>query len=156
MATQAQSMTTLGTPSGEVLLTISGAISVTNTADNTAQLDRAMLHELPQSRIETSTIWTKGVQSFSGVELHTLLAALGVQSGTIRVIALNDYAVEIPVSEIRAGGAVLADVRNDAPMTVRDKGPLWIVYPYDTSDEFRTEVVYSRSVWQVDRIEVQP
>lgn len=156
MAIQAQSLTTLAAPTGEVVLTVSGEISVTNSAENTAQLDRTMLHEMPQRTIETTTIWTSGMQTFSGVDLHDLLAALGVTEGTIRVVALNDYAVEIPVNEIEAGGAMLADLRNDVPMTVRDKGPLWIVYPYDQSAMFRTEVVYSRSVWQVDRIEVLP
>jgi hypothetical protein len=38
-------------------------------------------------------------------------------------------------------------------MSVRDKGPLWIIYPYDSSADYRTEVVYSRSIWQLDRIE---
>lgn len=152
----AQAMTELAAPSGEVLLTVSGALEVTNSPDHTAKLDRAMLHAMPQRTIKTSTIWTQGEQSFSGADLHELLAALGIVQGTIRVVALNNYAVEIPVAEIQAGGAILADLRNDLPMSVRDKGPLWIIYPYDQSEDFRTEVVYSRSVWQVDRIEVLP
>ena len=39
-------------------------------------------------------------------------------------------------------------------MSIRDKGPLWVVYPYDSSADYRTEVIYSRSIWQLDRIEV--
>jgi hypothetical protein len=38
-------------------------------------------------------------------------------------------------------------------MSLRDKGPLWIIYPYDSKSDFRTEVVYSRSIWQRDRLE---
>jgi hypothetical protein len=38
-------------------------------------------------------------------------------------------------------------------MSVRDKGPLWVIYPYD-SDDYRSEVIYSRSIWQLDRLEV--
>jgi hypothetical protein len=41
-------------------------------------------------------------------------------------------------------------------MTVRDKGPLWIVYPYDAKPEYRQELIYSRSIWQLDHIEVKP
>lgn len=146
----------LTAPQGEVLLTVSGAITQSNTPDGSAELDRAQLAALPQTEITTSTIWTKGVQHFSGVELRTLLDALGASGTMLRVIALNDYVVEIPADEIVAGGALLASQRNDAPMSVRDKGPLWIIYPYDSSDDFRTEVIYSRSVWQVNRIEVLP
>jgi hypothetical protein len=43
---------------------------------------------------------------------------------------------------------------NGAPMSVRDKGPLWIVYPYDSDPRFQTEIIYSRSIWQLDRLEV--
>ena len=37
---------------------------------------------------------------------------------------------------------------------MRDKGPLWIIYPYDQNTDYQTEVIYSRSIWQLDRIEV--
>ena len=39
-------------------------------------------------------------------------------------------------------------------MTLRDKGPLWLVYPYDADTAYQSEVIYARSVWQLDRIEV--
>jgi hypothetical protein len=31
-----------------------------------------------------------------------------------------------------------------------------VVYPYDMSTVYQSEVVYTRSVWQLDRIEVLP
>ncbi len=40
-------------------------------------------------------------------------------------------------------------------MSVREKGPLWIVYPYSSSPEFQNEVIYSRSIWQLNRITVE-
>ena len=39
-------------------------------------------------------------------------------------------------------------------MSLRDKGPLWIVYPFDSNPSYSTEVTYARSIWQLDRIEV--
>jgi hypothetical protein len=47
-------------------------------------------------------------------------------------------------------------MRNGASMTVRDKGPLWIIYPYDARRDYRTEIHYSRSVWQLEQIDVRP
>jgi hypothetical protein len=41
-------------------------------------------------------------------------------------------------------------------MRLRDKGPVWVVFPYDLATEYQSEVVYSRSVWQMVRIEVLP
>ena len=46
-------------------------------------------------------------------------------------------------------------LRNGEPMSVRDKGPLWVVYNFDSNPEFQTEVMYSRSIWQLDRIVVE-
>jgi hypothetical protein len=40
-------------------------------------------------------------------------------------------------------------------MSLREKGPLWIIYPFDSSPEYQTELTYSRSIWQLNRIEVQ-
>ena len=40
-------------------------------------------------------------------------------------------------------------------MSVREKGPLWVIYPFDSDPEYQTEVIYSRSIWQLDRIVVE-
>lgn len=151
--------TALPALAGPVLLTVTGRIAGakgTGDSPGVAQFDAARLAALPRREFATSTIWTEGVQSFSGVELRSLIDHLGVTGGTLKITAVNDYSIQIPVSEVAAGGALLADLRDGKPMTVRDKGPLWLVYPYDSASEFRNEVVYSRSVWQVDRIEVMP
>ena len=46
----------LAKPSGRVILTVSGNIDQTNTPDNAAEFDLAMLDALPQTSFETSTI----------------------------------------------------------------------------------------------------
>ena len=38
--------------------------------------------------------------------------------------------------------------------SVRDKGPLFLVYPFDTNPETYNEKYFSRSVWQIKEIEV--
>lgn len=143
----------LAQPSGEVLLTVTGAISVAN-ADGDAVFDRAMLESLPQVSFETATIWTDGVHEFTGVPLVDLLAAVGANGSTLTAVALNDYSVDIPVSDAVAGGPIVAYMVDGAPMTVRNKGPLWIVYPYDLEPDYQSEVIFSRSIWQLVRIDV--
>ena len=147
--------TALPPAEGTIVLTVTGAITQTN-AEGAAELDLALLGEMDSVVIETTTIWTEGVQTFEGVELATLLDALGAEGSTLRAIAHNDYAVDIPVSDAVAGGPVVAYLRNGAEMSMRDKGPLWIVYPYDAKPDYQSELIYSRSIWQLDRIEVQP
>lgn len=136
-------------PQGDVLLTITHG----GNDGQTIELDFAGLEALGLTTIETSTIWTEGTQVFEGVELAAITKALGISSGSISAVALNDYTVEIPVSDAIDGGPILAIKRNSVPMSVRDKGPVWVIYPYDSSAKYRTEVVYSRSIWQLARID---
>ncbi|PUB14242.1 oxidoreductase [Yoonia sediminilitoris] len=136
-------------PTGEVVLTITGTVD-----KDPVVFDLAMLMELDATVIETATIWTEGKQVFQGVALDVLMDSIGVTQGTLLATAINDYTVEIPVSDAVAGGPIIAYKLNDATMSLRDKGPLWVVYPYDSSAAYRSEVIYSRSIWQLDRIEV--
>ena len=104
---------------------------------------------------ETETIWTHGVQSFEGVRLKDLLDSINISNGQLRAIAVNDYAVNIPVADAVSDGPIIAYKQNGAEMSRRRKGPLWIVYPYDDKKSYQTETVYSRSIWQLDRLITQ-
>jgi hypothetical protein len=143
---------TFPVPEGPVILTISGDIGVLNV-ENTLVFDRKNLLALPATTFETSTIWTQGVRSFTGVTLHTLADLLGLQNGHFFASAINDYSVEIPLSDAVEGGPIIAYSIDDKEMSLRDKGPLWVIYPYDSNSDFRSEVVYLRSIWQLDRLE---
>ncbi|MWB77284.1 molybdopterin-dependent oxidoreductase [Pseudooceanicola sp. 216_PA32_1] len=136
--------------SGPVILTI------TKNGEETAALDRQGLEGLPVSDFTTTTIWTDGPQTFRGVRLAALLERLEVRDGTLSLVAANGYAIRIAVADIRPDGALLAYQRNGAPMSLRDKGPLWLVYPYDSDPSFRTEVKYANSIWQLDQIDIIP
>lgn len=140
-------------PSGEVILTLSGDIGRTN-AEGTLVLDQALLDTLTQHEFATSTIWTEGVITFRGVLLRDLLAASDAQGSTLTLTALNDYSVSMPAADATADGPLVAYRMNGAPMPVRDKGPVWLLYPYDTHPEFRSELTYARSIWQLAHIEV--
>ena len=114
------------------------------------------LRAMPVATIETETIWTDGRQTFTGVPLEAMTAHLGLKDGVIEAVAINAYVVEIPVSDAVEGGPLIAYERNGAEMSVRDKGPLWVVYPYDSNPDYRSEEIYSRSIWQLEKITVKP
>ena len=141
-------------PLGDVVLTVSGDIETTNRP-GAAAFDLAMLEALGSKDITTTTIWTSGVSTFTGVPLVTLLEFLGVERGTLEAMAINNYSVTIPVSDAVEDGPIIAYRRDGAYMSLRDKGPLWIIYPYDQSTAYQSEVIYSRSIWQLDRIAVE-
>ena len=149
----ATSAADLDEPTGDVILTVTGEIAATNR-DDAAVLDLDMLTAMDAVTYETETIWTDGVQTFTGVLLSDLMDRLGVEGSSLSATAINDYAVEIPATDWVESGPIIAYHQNGAPMSVRDKGPLWIIYPYDDHDNYQSEVTYSRSIWQLDRIEV--
>ncbi|MGR3813241.1 MAG: molybdopterin-dependent oxidoreductase [Cognatishimia activa] len=149
----AASVAEISQPKGEVVLEISGEISSKNVAE-TAQFDLEMLQALPSHSFVTSTIWTDGAQSFEGVELSVIADLVGFEGDTLSASAVNDYTIEIPIADAAPGRAMIAYMRNGNPMPLRDKGPLWIVYPFDSSSDFQSETIYSRSIWQLNRIAV--
>ena len=116
----------LGTPTGPVLLT------VTEAGGESWEFDRAMIEALGWQTITTVTPFTEGPQEFSGIPLSALVDATGVAGTVIDAVAINDYAAEIPADHVAAHSVFLALDHNGEPMRVRDKGPVWIIYPSDT------------------------
>ncbi|WP_392336758.1 molybdopterin-dependent oxidoreductase [Loktanella salsilacus] len=92
-------------------------------------LTREQLAALDMTSFETTTIWSDGIQTYEGTSLAALAELLGLTEGKILATAINDYTVEIPVSDAVEGGPIIAVLMNGEEMSVRDKGPLWIVYP---------------------------
>jgi hypothetical protein len=131
------------------------SISSEAGAAQPVELTMEALQALPSSSFTTETIWTEGPQTFRGVSLFELAAHLELGNGVLEAAAINDYTVEVPLSDAVAGGPVIAYERNGAAMTVRDKGPLWLVYPYDSNPAYKSEEIYSRSIWQLVSLKVK-
>jgi hypothetical protein len=140
-------------PTGDVILTISGALSNTNSGSD-AVFDLAMLEALPQRTTVTSTPWYEGAQTFTGPTIADILAAVGATGATLRLVALNDYASDMPVQDTLDSPVILATRLNGNLLPVREKGPLFTIYPFDEHPELLNEVYFTRSVWQVKAIEV--
>lgn len=142
----------LGVPTGPVILTVSGSISRNNDGA-VANFDRAMLAEMDWKTLETFTRWTDGPTEFAGVDLADLLEAVGAKGTKIMASALNDYTVEILISEIEANNVFLALDMNGEPMKIRDKGPLWVVYP-QSEDQTTSSAFNDKMIWQLRSIEI--
>jgi hypothetical protein len=144
----------LATPEGKVLLEITGAIERTNTASG-AVFDLTMLSSLGVQELRTETAWTEGEQRFEGVPLRRVLDAVGARGDRLRAVALNHYESTIALDDPRAAHAFLAFRCNGSPMRVRDKGPLWIVFPWSEHPELMDDTVRTWSVWQLTGLEVK-
>ena len=143
----------LAAPTGHVILEVSGQVASTNE-DGRADFDLAMLDVLPQRETVTATPWHEGKHRFSGPTIASILEAAGATGGTLRIAALNDYATEMPIDDARTIPVILATRIDGEEISIRDKGPLFVIYPFDEQPELFNEVYFNRSVWQVKSIEV--
>jgi hypothetical protein len=141
-------------PAGSVVLTISGRVRRPNDGAR-AQFDMAMIEALPQSSFRTRTPWWARPRRFTGPLLRDVLAQAGADGETLEIRTLNDYEVEMPSSDAQRYDVVVARLLDGQPMTVRDKGPLFLVYPFDARPELHRAVYYRRSAWQLRTIEVR-
>ncbi|MBY5923935.1 MULTISPECIES: molybdopterin-dependent oxidoreductase [unclassified Halomonas] len=143
----------LPAPEGPVLLKMSGDIDNANVG-NQLWLDRQMLEQLEGRELTTDTPWHRQASRFKGPLLRSVLELAGVRAGHIRVHALNGFVADIPVSDAQRYDVILAMSQDDNVMSVRNFGPLFVLYPFDDHPELHNETIQFRSVWQVDAIEV--
>ena len=144
----------LAKPTGKVLLTMSGNIENKNAGEK-AVFDLASLEKLGTVTFQTTTPWYNGRTTFTGIPLQKLMDYVGAKGSVVKVTALNDYTTIIPLSDFKKYNVILAVKVNGEYMRIRDKGPLFIVYPYDSIPELNNQVYYSRSAWQVSRMSIE-
>lgn len=141
-------------PAGKVLLTMSGNIENTSE-EGKAVFDIASLEKLGMVSFQTASPWYNGRTTFTGIPLKKLMDYVGAKGSIVKVTALNDYTTVIPLSDFQKYNVILALKINGEYMRVRDKGPLFIVYPYDSEPELNNQVFYSRSAWQVSKMSIE-
>lgn len=140
----------LATAADGAALEVGGAIA----PPSPRRLDLAALDAIASVPLTTRTPWTQGPQHFSGVPMRRLLAALHAEGSVLRAMALNDYAVAMPIDQLLASDGFLATRQDEAPIPVRLRGPFWIVFPWSQRPELETADNRQRAVWQLHRIEI--
>lgn len=101
----------LVTPSGAVILTVSGKIGVSNRG-NEAVFDLGMLRALSQKTLKTTTPWTEGVNEFQGPLLRDILKVVAADGTIIVAAAIDDYKIEIPLKDAMDHDVILATNHN--------------------------------------------
>ena len=135
----------VGANSDTVLTVVSGG--------NARDFTREELKKFPKWTFATTTPWTEGPTVFEGVRLSDLLDAVDGGGINLKATALNEYAAIMKIGDVR-DDALVAYAMNGKAMSVRDKGPLWMVFPFDAKPHLKAEQYYSRSVWQLRSLSV--
>ncbi|MFM2607774.1 hypothetical protein AAFX30_09120 [Vibrio chagasii] len=114
------------------------------------ELSREQLLMLPQSEIATILPWSEGKSVYSGVTLQAVLETMDLSvSPIVTFIALNDYKVSIPKEDFYDHQPIIAIKQDGEFMSVRDKGPYWLIYPLSSSPELDNTDIHSKMIWQI-------
>lgn len=133
-----------------IVLTVTGAIAAP------AEFTLTSLEALGLVELRTRTAWTgPALRRFGGVPLARLLDAVGSRGTALHAVALNDYAVSAPIPELLRHDAFLATREEGAPMRIRDRGPVWLIFPWSQRPELDVPTVRERAIWQLRRIEIR-
>lgn len=134
----------------EPILLVRGAIA----GGHERHFTRSQFEAIGVSSLTTRTPWNQDPVEFTGVKLSAFLHHVGAHGKVLRVTALNDYVTAIPVEDV-AHDPILATRRDGKVMAVRDKGPIFIIYPFDADKSLNNELYFSRCAWQVKSIEIE-
>lgn len=140
-------------PTEPVVLTVRGRLGLPH-AETGVTFDMPTLERLGLIRFTTPTAWTDGLVTFEGVLVSRLLEVLAVPGNVteLAMTALDDYQVTIPVTDVRTWPVIIAIKRDGRYMSVRNKGPLWVVYPRHAFPELAQTKHNSKWIWQLKEI----
>ncbi len=119
-------------------------------------LDREEMEAFPQTTVITSSPYYDGAKEFTGPTLKRVLDAFGLSDQTrITFQALNDYRVHGTLAEVLALDAIVATRMEGRTMSIRNRGPFWIMLPLSDRPELDHGDYHQYMVWQLDRIELK-
>ncbi|MCV9909575.1 hypothetical protein OIV19_18400 [Brucella sp. HL-2] len=127
----------------------------------------ALQNSFPSKVIETQTPWTNGKKvRYRGPALLDVLKKDGLDSSAlVTMLGLDDYQSKLEIAEIRKYGPIIATeiacseaerTKADCsagqefrPLTDSDRGPMYIIWPFDALPKAADPGDNSRWVWFV-------
>lgn len=146
-------ITTPITVHAEMTIVVSGNTTLSKTGSVSLSIDQFEALA-PKSVIETTTPWHP-LSTFSGISGRDLMDRLGAKGVTLAATALNDYQVKIPLSDLKDLGVLFVTRLNGKRLSLRQKGPIFVIYPFDKNPALQSELYYGRSIWQLKEITVE-
>lgn len=121
--------------------------------NNTLQLSETSLLGLPQQQFKTHHSWSAEAETFSGPLLEDVIKIACGDATKINLKALNDYSVDVDFTVAKSFRPIVAHSINGSRLSVRDKGPLWIMVPSDDLKVVSKEMD-GMLIWQLSDITI--
>lgn len=143
-------------PNGKAVLTIDGNISQTNV-EKTLQFDMATLESMRIIEYKVDDPFIKKNILYSGVLLSDLLQVAGADKNatTLKLWALDDYSVEMKISDANKWPVIIATKADGAYMPLDQKGPLISVFPFNDFPEIDHLTYDNQWLWALAKITVK-
>lgn len=129
-----------------------------NGQQHQRSLTLADLQAMPQVSLRLQlppALGIEGEYDWQGVSLRQLVASSGYHPNQLTLTALNDYSVNVPAQDLQRFDPLLAYGRDGQPISVRDKGPLILIYPFQQFAELNQQVYLNRTIWQINEIHLR-
>lgn len=141
-------------PTDAPILTVSGAVGSPNSGDLIV-MDRVAIEQVGLVEYQVLDPFEKRPILYRGVLMRDLLALWqpDPQAKTMKLTALNDYMIEIPLEEFSTYPILFAMQADGEIMDITYRGPAMLVYPVDQYD-FDSRVNQRKWIWQIKSIEI--
>ncbi len=146
---------TIPQPEDDPILTVSGKISTTN-ADGAILMDRPTIESVGLVEYHVQDPFANHDVLYRGVLMRDLLKLWQKDNTvkTVRLIALNDYQIDIPIEDFSTYPILFALQADGVYMEPDYQGPAMLVYPLDNYD-FDLITIKRRWIWQIKKIELE-
>ncbi|WP_245880124.1 molybdopterin-binding protein [Zobellella taiwanensis] len=139
-----------------VILTITGNIRHQGESLEQLEFTLEQLQALPQRELTTAHLWAREPHRYLGPDLALLMETLfgHARITTLHLEGLNGYSVAVDWPALAPHQPILAWQENGKTMSRRDKGPLWLLLPFERLSEPQLSDFRHYMVWQLHKIRV--
>ncbi|MBM7456876.1 hypothetical protein HNR62_002778 [Oceanisphaera litoralis] len=139
-----------------VVLTLFGDIRLDERQFERLDFTLSELQAMPQSDITTVHPWVNRPHHYRGVDLNRLMARLfgHRRVATLYLESLNGFSVAVDWPQVSPFAPILAWQDDGKVISRRNKGPLWLMLPYDAVPRVRQADFLHFMAWQLRVIRV--
>lgn len=123
-----------------------------NRSQETIELTKDQLLAFDQVEVVTKNEFIDGEATFVGPLVRDVLELLEADVEMLRFTAINDYSIDIPVSDFDSYNVIFALSQDGEMFSIRDKGPIWVIYPMSENVELQDRMYNDRLIWQLAKV----
>lgn len=95
------------------------------------------------------------IHSVVGPRLRDVLKHFSITGEIADASAIDAYRIDIPVEDAMKYDVILATSVDGQKLTVRDRGPVWVIYPLKDHPELANPLFEARSIWQLKELRMK-